>query len=67
MIARRLSRQEARRVAELQLQIKMINFEILSSSTSLAITELRSMREEAQAELNSIAEGRANSVSGESR
>jgi len=57
MVLRRLSRQETRRVAELQLQIKMINVEILGSSKSRAISELRSMREEAQAELDSIAEG----------
>ncbi len=56
MVLRRLSRQETRRVAELQLQIKVINFQILGSSTALAISELRSKREEAQTELNSIAE-----------
>ena len=53
-MVRQLSWVETRRVAELQLQIKMIDGEIQGSASAQAIHDLRAMRQQAEAELNSI-------------
>lgn len=50
----RLSRAETRRVAELQMQIKMIDGEIRGSSSAQAIYDLRVLRQQAEAELHSL-------------
>jgi hypothetical protein len=51
---RQLSRAANRKVAELQLTIKMVDDEIQASSSASAIEALLELREDAQAELDAI-------------
>ena len=49
-----LTRAETRRIAEIQMSIKQIDFEIQASSCESEVLELRTRRSEVDAELRSI-------------
>jgi hypothetical protein len=54
LVARRLTREETRRVAEIQLSIKLIDADIHGSSSVEQIQALRARRIQEQAELMAI-------------